>query len=151
MTLHRCDCPVCLILPLAKWKYMMRLNIIQRPSKNTSKANSKYSVGDFIHSRTVWHPRRYQPNLLLLLFLIMSLFSCLVLWWSVHTQRPTVVRGLFMRPRDSEGKHKELPTQRRGFLSSALTPEGCVWAAPRLGGPADSCPGSSPPLDLTFH
>lgn len=28
-------------------------------------------------------------------------------------------------------------------LSSALTPEGCVWDAPRHGGPADSGPGSS--------
>lgn len=56
---------------------------------------------------------------------------------------PTVARGLFMRPRDSEGKHKELPTRAYRAVSSALTPEGCVWAAPRHSGPAASDPGPS--------
>lgn len=47
-----------------------------------------------------------------------------------------------------EAKRQWRETQRaphtaKRAVSSALTPKGCVWAAPRHGGPADSAPGSS--------
>lgn len=67
------------------------------------------------------------------------------------TLRPTA-RGPFMGPSEIEGKHKELPTQRRGPWAQPLTPEGCVWDAPRHTGPADSghqAPPSSG-LDLSL-
>lgn len=49
-----------------------------------------------------------------LFLLIMSFFSRLIFCRSLHTQRPTVARSLFMSLRDTEAKHKELSTEGRG-------------------------------------
>lgn len=57
----------------------------------------------------------------------------------LDTLRPTVARGLFTARRHTK---TSLHTAERA-LSSALTPEGCVWAVLRHSGPADSSPGSS--------
>lgn len=105
-----------------------RLNLCSAPTKNTSKANANgaHSVGDFIHSRALRHPLTgpiLSFLLLLLIFfflnnvplLLSRLFSFFLFWPKVLSHRgPTVARGLFMRPGDSEGKHKEPSTQATG-------------------------------------
>lgn len=44
----------------------------------------------------------------------MSLFPRLIFCRSLHTQRPTVARSLFMSLRHTDAKHKELSTEGRG-------------------------------------
>lgn len=81
----------------------------------------------------------------------MSLFSCLVFflsfffWPKVLSHRgPTVARGLFMRPGDSEGKHKELSTQATGPWAQRWPLKDVCGLHPRHSGPAASDGGSSP-------
>lgn len=76
-------------------------------------------------------PLRYPPNLYLLM---MSLFSCLVFWWSACTQRPTVAPGLIHESERQRGERQRSLHRTERAVSSALTPEGCVWAAHRHSG-----------------
>lgn len=124
-----------------------QLNLCSAPTKNTSKANANgaHSVGDFIHSRALWHPLTGPTFSFLLLLLLFSFFLNNVplllsrLFFSFFLFWPKVLshRGphCSKRPIHEAGRRwreaqRVLHTGYRA-MSSALTPEGCVWAAPQ--------------------
>lgn len=96
--------------------------------------------------RPVWHP----PPVSTPPFpLIKSFFFIPPL---PHTLRPTVARSLFTRPRDSEGKHKELPTQWRGLWAQRWPLKDVCGLHPDTVAPPT--PAQAPPtsgLDLSLN